>query len=139
MKVLGVWPQTDRLGLAKRLVFSRAHDGHDLLPFQSGVQIDLMAHELGMGEPRLKPVSGDGQMLGANPENGIDTHGMVASMLSVGKLDYNDALDGISLTNTITPQGLGRSKEEQIQNLVGILDAGFVPDDSCAYDGTKGY
>ena len=76
---------------------------------------------------------------GANPENGIDTHGMVASMLSVGKLDYNDALDGISLTNTITPQGLGRSKEEQIQNLVGILDAGFVPDASCAYDGTKGY
>ena len=76
---------------------------------------------------------------GANPENGMDTHGMVASMLSVGKLDYNDALDGISLTNTITPQGLGRSKEEQIQNLVGILDAGFVPDDSCAYDGTKGY
>ena len=76
---------------------------------------------------------------GANPENGIDTHGMVASMLSVGKLDYNDALDGISLTNTITPQGLGRSKEEQIQKLVGILDAGFVPDDSCAYDGTKGY
>ena len=76
---------------------------------------------------------------GANPENGIDTHGMVASMLSVGKLDYNDALDGISLTNTITPQGLGRSKEEQIQNLVGILDAGFVPDDSCAYDGTKGF
>ena len=76
---------------------------------------------------------------GANPENGIDTHGMVASMLSVGKLDYNDALDGISLTNTITPQGLGRSKKEQIQNLVGILDAGFVPDDSCAYDGTKGY
>lgn len=66
---------------------------------------------------------------GANPENGIDTHGMVASMLSVAKLDYNDALDGISLTNTITPSGLGRSKEEQVQNLVGILDAGFVPDE----------
>jgi len=76
---------------------------------------------------------------GANPENGMDTHGMVASMLSVGKLDYNDALDGISLTNTITPQGLGRTRDEQITNLVGILDAGFVPDDSCAYDGTKGY
>lgn len=68
---------------------------------------------------------------GANPENGIDTHGMVASMLSVGKLDYNDALDGISLTNTITPSGLGRTKDEQINNLVGILDAGFVPDDTC--------
>lgn len=68
---------------------------------------------------------------GANPENGIDTHGMVASMLSVGKLDYNDALDGISLTNTITPSGLGRTKDEQINNLVGILDAGFVPNDTC--------
>ncbi len=62
---------------------------------------------------------------GANPENGMDTHGMVASMLSVGKLDYNDALDGISLTNTITPAGLGRDKEEQVGNLVGILDAGM--------------
>lgn len=62
---------------------------------------------------------------GANPENGADTHGMVASMMSVGKLDYADALDGISLTNTITPPALGRTEEERIANLVGILDAGF--------------
>lgn len=66
---------------------------------------------------------------GANPENGMDTHGMVASMLSVGKLDYEDALDGISLTNTITPSGLGRTKDEQVANLVGILDAGFIIDE----------
>nr|WP_282440119.1 formate C-acetyltransferase [Corynebacterium simulans] len=63
---------------------------------------------------------------GANPENGADSHGMVASMLSVGKLDYKDALDGISLTNTITPSGLGRTPEERIDNLVGVLDAGFI-------------
>lgn len=67
---------------------------------------------------------------GANPENGMDSHGMLASMLSVGKLDYHDALDGISLTNTIVPSSLGRTKEEQIQNLVGIMDAGFIPQDS---------
>lgn len=65
---------------------------------------------------------------GANPENGRDTHGMVASMLSVGKLDYNDALDGISLTNTVTPSALGRTADERIDNLVGILDAGFIMD-----------
>ena len=65
---------------------------------------------------------------GANPTNGADNHGMIASMLSVGKLDYNDALDGISLTNTITPSGLGRTKDEQVNNLVGILDAGFIMD-----------
>lgn len=63
---------------------------------------------------------------GANPENGRDTHGMLASMLSVGKLDYNDALDGISLTNTIVPSSLGRTQEEQIKNLVGVMDAGFI-------------
>ena len=67
---------------------------------------------------------------GANPENGADNHGMVASMLSVGKLDYNDALDGISLTNTITPSGLGRNKDEQVTNLVGVLDAGFIMDNA---------
>ena len=62
---------------------------------------------------------------GANPRNGADTHGMIASMLSVGKLDYEDALDGISLTNTITPPALGRTEAERISNLVGILDAGM--------------
>ncbi len=62
---------------------------------------------------------------GANPENGRDTHGMIASMMSVGKLEYADALDGISLTNTITPPALGRTEEERISNLVGILDAGM--------------
>ncbi|MHA6512402.1 formate C-acetyltransferase [Tessaracoccus sp. Z1128] len=62
---------------------------------------------------------------GANPENGADTHGMLASMMSVGKLSYDDALDGISLTNTITPQALGRTEAERVANLVGILDAGM--------------
>jgi formate C-acetyltransferase len=62
---------------------------------------------------------------GANPENGRDTHGMLASMMSVGKLSYDDALDGISLTNTITPDALGRTPQERVANLVGILDAGM--------------
>lgn len=62
---------------------------------------------------------------GANPENGADTHGVVASMMSVAKIPYDDALDGISLTNTITPNTLGATKEEQIKNLCGILDSVF--------------
>ena len=60
---------------------------------------------------------------GANPMNGRDTHGMLASALSVAKLPYEDAQDGISLTSTVVPSGLGRDREEQITNLVGILDA----------------
>ncbi|MBD8061202.1 formate C-acetyltransferase [Oceanitalea stevensii] len=60
---------------------------------------------------------------GANPMNGRDTHGMLASALSVAKLPYSEAQDGISLTNTVVPAGLGRTKDEQVGNLVGLLDA----------------
>src|SRR5699024_2265522 len=60
---------------------------------------------------------------GANPMNGRDTHGMLASALSVAKLPYNEAQDGISLTNTTVPSGLGRTKDEQVKNLVGLMDA----------------
>jgi len=60
---------------------------------------------------------------GANPMNGRDRHGVIASALSVAKLPYDDAQDGISLTTTVIPAGLGRDKPEQIKNLVGILDA----------------
>ncbi|MEU7021542.1 formate C-acetyltransferase [Streptomyces sp. NPDC046203] len=59
---------------------------------------------------------------GANPMNGRDTHGWVASALSVAKLPYEHAEDGISLTSTVTPDGLGRTPEERIANLAGILD-----------------
>lgn len=59
---------------------------------------------------------------GANPMNGRDTHGLVAAALSVAKLPYASARDGISLTTTVTPDGLGRTRDEQIDNLVGVLD-----------------
>lgn len=67
---------------------------------------------------------------GANPMNGRDSHGIVASALSVAKLPYDEALDGISLTTTVVPSGLGRESSEQIANLSGVLDA---------YTGSGGY
>jgi formate C-acetyltransferase len=62
---------------------------------------------------------------GANPMNGRDRHGMIASALSVAKLPYDSARDGISLTNTVTPEGLGHNRYERTCNLVGVLDAYF--------------
>lgn len=59
---------------------------------------------------------------GANPMNGRDRHGVVASALSVAKLPYEQASDGISLTTTVTPEGLGHNPSERAGNLVGILD-----------------
>jgi formate C-acetyltransferase len=62
---------------------------------------------------------------GANPMHGRDTHGIMASAASVAKIPYRDAADGISLTATMVPQGLGRIPEDQTTNLVGMLDAFF--------------
>ena len=62
---------------------------------------------------------------GANPMNGRDTHGLVAAAMSVAKLPYDSAQDGISLTATIVPSGLGRAPKERAENLAGILD-GYV-------------
>ncbi|MGZ6617417.1 MAG: formate C-acetyltransferase [Solirubrobacteraceae bacterium] len=59
---------------------------------------------------------------GANPMNGRDRHGLVAAALSVAKIPYEAAEDGISLTNTVVPQGLGRSRDERVSNLAGVLD-----------------
>ena len=62
---------------------------------------------------------------GANPMHGRDSHGIHASAASVAKIPYRDAADGISLTTTLVPEGLGRIPEDRIVNLRGILDAFF--------------
>ena len=41
------------------------------------------------------------------------------------KLDYEDALDGISNTQTINPDALGHTEEERTENLVRVLDGYF--------------
>ena len=62
---------------------------------------------------------------GANPMHGRDTHGIHAAGASVAKIPYRDAADGISLTATLVPEGLGRVADDRITNLTGILDAYF--------------
>jgi formate C-acetyltransferase len=62
---------------------------------------------------------------GANPMHGRDSHGIHASAASVAKIPYRDAADGISLTTSIVPIGLGKTTDERITNLTAIFDAFF--------------
>lgn len=62
---------------------------------------------------------------GANPMHNREENGALASLNSVAKLSFNDCRDGISNTFSITPATLGRTKEEQVSNLVNILDGYF--------------
>ena len=62
---------------------------------------------------------------GANPAYGAEQNGLLASLNSVAKLPYEEALDGISNTQTINPGALGNTEEERIENLESALDGYF--------------
>jgi len=63
---------------------------------------------------------------GANPMHNREENGALASLNSVAKISYDDCRDGISNTFSITPDALGRDKDEKTNNLVSILDGYFA-------------
>ena len=63
---------------------------------------------------------------GANPMHGRDTHGAVASLSSVAKLDYHESQDGISNTFSIVPKSLGPTDEDKLENLITMMDGYFT-------------
>ncbi len=62
---------------------------------------------------------------GANPSYGAEKSGLLASLNSVAKLPYEWALDGISNTQTISPDALGHDAAERVTNLTHVLDGYF--------------
>ncbi len=65
---------------------------------------------------------------GANPMNGRDTNGAIASLASVAKLPFEDIGDGISYTFAITPNALGKQREGRVDNLTSLLKGYFTPE-----------
>ncbi|VEU79687.1 formate C-acetyltransferase [Haploplasma axanthum] len=72
---------------------------------------------------------------GANPMHGRDKSGALKSLMSVAKIPFENARDGISNTFTIIPKALGKKVEVegtvvladdvQVTNLVNMLDGYF--------------
>ena len=62
---------------------------------------------------------------GANPAYGAEQNGLLASLNSVAKLPYEYSLDGISNTQTMTPDSLGHDEDERKGKLVNVLDGYF--------------
>lgn len=68
--------------------------------------------------PGANPSYRDGKFLG-------EKNGLLASLNSTARLNYRNALDGISNTQTINPSGLGKDDATRIANLRNVLDGYF--------------
>ena len=81
-----------------------------------------------MDKIRKLPTSPDGRKAGvpfapgANPFHGRDSSGALASLCSVAKLPFEHAKDGISNTFSILPNSLGKTDDEKVVNLCGLID-----------------
>ncbi|GGI64545.1 formate C-acetyltransferase [Enterococcus alcedinis] len=68
--------------------------------------------------PGANPSYQDGKFLG-------EKNGLLASLNSTARLEYTHALDGISNTQTINPNGLGKDEDTRIANLRNVMDGYF--------------
>ena len=106
--------------LKKRHTYRNSEATTSILTITSNVVYGKATGSLPDGRKAGEPLSP-----GANPSYGAEKSGLLASLNSVAKLPYEYALDGISNTQTISPDALGHSEDERVKNLVQVMDGYF--------------
>jgi len=118
---IAIWLLETFVGLIKKHhTYRDAEPTTSILTITSNVVYGKATADMPNGRKAGAPLSP-----GANPAYGAEQNGLLASLNSVAKLPYHWALDGISNTQTISPEALGHTDEERTNNLVNILDGYF--------------
>jgi formate C-acetyltransferase len=107
--------------IKKHHTYRGAEPTTSILTITSNVVYGKATGSLPDGRPAHAPFAP-----GANPSYGAEKNGLLASLNSVAKLPYEYALDGISNTQTISPNALGHSDDERAQKLVTVMDGYFA-------------
>ena len=119
---IAVWLLKEFLNkLKKHHTYRDSEPTTSILTINSNVVYGKATGSLPDGRKAGEPLSP-----GANPSYGAEQSGLLASLNSVAKLPYEWALDGISNTQTISPDTLGHDEEERKTNLVQVMDGYFA-------------
>ncbi len=107
--------------LSKNKTYKNARHTLSILTITSNIVYGKYTGATPDGREKCRPFAP-----GANPMQGRDSCGVLASLNSVAKIKYAcNCEDGVSNTVTIIPNVLGKTLDEQTTNLVSVLDGYF--------------
>ena len=118
---IGIWLlKTFLEKIKRRHTYRDSEPTTSLLTITSNVVYGEATGAMPNGRPAFTPFSP-----GASPSYGAEQSGLLASLNSTAKIPYHWSLDGISNTQAMNPEALGKNLDEQKTQLTKVLDGYF--------------